>query len=93
MQYMGLLGYQGPLSVLTAQCSTRMCEMHQQASVLTISATYQNVLLCGSVHAQWKLVRFRQGVRMVKFRAKLLSVAYKSNTEVKFGQAITDGYD
>ncbi len=46
-----------------------------------------------SAHAQRKLVKFRQGVQTVKVRAKLLSGAYKSNTEVKFRQAITDGYD
>ncbi len=61
--------------------------------VLTISATYQNVLLSSSAHAQWKLVKFRQGVQMVKVRAKLPCGPYKSNTEVKFRQAITDGYD
>ncbi len=62
-------------------------------SVLTISATYQNVLLCGPAHAQWKLAKFRQGVQMVKVRAKILGGAYKSNTEVKFRQAVNDGYD
>ncbi len=30
---------------------------------------------------------------MVKVRANLLGEAYKSNTEVKFRQAVTDGYD
>ncbi len=56
--------------VPTAHCSAPMCEMHQRAGVLTISATNQNVLLCGSAHAQWKLVKFRQGVQMVKVGAK-----------------------
>ncbi len=30
---------------------------------------------------------------MVKVRAKLLGGAYKSNTEVRVRQAVTDGYD
>ncbi len=59
--------------VPTAHCSTRMCEMHHWAGVLTISATYRNVLFGSSAHVQWKLVKFRQGVQMVKVRAKLLT--------------------
>ncbi len=69
------------------------CSFFRRPIVLTVSATYQNVLLCGSAHAQWKLVKFRQGAQMVMVRAKLLGEAYKSNTEVKFRQAITDSYD
>ncbi len=73
-----------------AHCSTRMCDMHQRAGVLTISAASRNVLLCGSAHVQWKLVAFKQGVQMVKVRAKLLGGVYKSNTEFEFRQAATD---
>ncbi len=72
-----------------------MSNINLRASILT-NETMQcsmSVLLCSPAHVQWKLVKFRQGVQMVKVRAKSLGGAYKSNTEVKFRQEITDDYD
>ncbi len=69
-----------------------MCEMHQQATVLSLRPI-EMCYFSGSAHVQWKLVKFRQGVQMVKVRAKLLGEAYESNTGDKFRQTITDGYD